>query len=316
MKKIVFLLILLVFISILTSCTIRFGFEPVKLNRSSPIYPNTVIESPYPSLLPNESPKPSMPLSAQIEEVLLWEQDGIEIYASSIIYGDYFGPQLKITIINNSAYYINVYDYDVSVNDYMTSYTYFNVKVLSGKKAVGYIDIYDSFLSTANIEYISKIELKFEVSKYNEEYIYESNPEMIFVTDAITIKTNYYGLFEQPKFNATNLIFDENNIRIFAEEFYFDSMYSYLNLYIENNSSDKIVVRQKNASINNYMITGYLESAVVPGKMAIEALSFSTSDLENTGIDKIEHIELVFRIYNYTDESTYESETILINFEN
>ena len=66
-------------------------------------------------------------------------------------------------------------------------------------------------------------------------------------------------------------------------------------------------------SINGFMVSPLFSSSVYSGKMSIDEITIFESDLEDNNIEKIEDVEMKFRIY---DESTYDTliETDAISF--
>lgn len=317
-KKALIIITILILASILSSCALQFLFEPVSGSYTTPLTPYTVIDTASPELLPDSSPIPSSPSVAQIEKILLWEQDGIEIYADSIVYGGYLGPELKISITNNSDKNIKVYVTDLNVNDYMLVVNNFRAEVLSNKKTVALLDLQEELLDEANIVSIAKIELKFEVDEVIERdgyIVIESNPTTLFTTETITIKTNYFDLVVQEKLDEGLVVYNQNDIRIVAKEFkLYTSYYSLLSFYIENNSASKIRITAKNVTIDDYMMNTYMSNYIIPGKMAIAHLRFTNSELEDAGITKVNKIEFILRIYSFDNDSSIETEIITLEF--
>lgn len=69
-------------------------------------------------------------------------------------------------------------------------------------------------------------------------------------------------------------------------------------LFIENNHGENIIVQSDNMSINGFMVTPYFYSTVNTGRKALSEITIMSNDLKKNNIDKIENIELNFKILN------------------
>lgn len=113
---------------------------------------------------------------------------------------------------------------------------------------------------------------------------------------------------------AEQVILDQDGIKITAKELIKDSfMGPEIELLIENNSDKKIIVQSRNVSINGYMVQPMMSTEVESGKSANDSLSFSSTELEENGIDTIGQIELNLVILDPdTYQSIFEPDAIII----
>ena len=63
--------------------------------------------------------------------------------------------------------------------------------------------------------------------------------------------------------------------------------------FIINDTEESLTIQARDEAINGFMISGTMSCDVLPGKMAIDSLSFFSRQLEENGIDGIPDIELI-----------------------
>lgn len=250
-------------------------------------------EEPEPE--PEPEPENKEPIvdnsSVTITEQVLVDQDGIKITAKEYIHDPAWNDSVKLLIENNTDVNIRVRCENLIVNNYMFG-DYFSELVTPGKKVNAELDISSSDLENACIEKIGQIEIYFVVTN-DETY------DTILTSDVCTIKTSEYdNMVIQPNDEGIEL-YNENGIRIVGKclnehGFFGESIL----LFVENNTVEKIRVSCENMSINGFMVDGYLYCNVFPGRMAVDFIIISSTDLEDNGIESIEEIDLSFRIIN------------------
>ena len=69
-------------------------------------------------------------------------------------------------------------------------------------------------------------------------------------------------------------------------------------MYIENYSSVPLTFSARDVSVNGFMTDAVLSSTVLPGKCAVDDMTFMDSSLEENEIEEIETVEMSFHIYN------------------
>ena len=103
------------------------------------------------------------------------------------------------------------------------------------------------------------------------------------------------------------VLYDADDIKITATGFENGWMGPEIKLLLENNSSKNILVTSDSASINGYMMPlASLYAEVAAGKKANESFSFSSTSLEQAGIETIADIQFKFAI---SDGDTWETLT-------
>ena len=73
--------------------------------------------------------------------------------------------------------------------------------------------------------------------------------------------------------------------------------------FIVNDTERTITIQARDESINGFMISGTKSTGIMPGKMAIDTLSFRNSRLEENGIGGIEDIEVIKFVLRVIDEN-------------
>lgn len=74
-----------------------------------------------------------------------------------------------------------------------------------------------------------------------------------------------------------------------------------LNLFITNKTDSKLMISADDVSVNGYMLEPYFSQVLGPGKSAFTGMSWSYSDLEESGIDEAEEVEFTLTASDYDD---------------
>lgn len=95
------------------------------------------------------------------------------------------------------------------------------------------------------------------------------------------------------------VLLDRDGVKITAKEYVKEPIWGEgIKVLIENSSDKNIGVGCNALIVNNYMITDLFSSTVAAGKKANEVIYFSSSALNEAGIDCIGQIEIYFRVYD------------------
>ena len=241
-----------------------------------------------------------------IEEQVLLDQEGIKITALEMTDDSIWGKGIKVLIDNNSDKSVGVGLDALIVNNYMIS-DLFVTDVAPGKSANETIYISSSALEQAGIENIGQVELYFRA--------YDSDSyEDIFESDLVTITTSRFEDMDVDITVEGTELLNQDGIKIVGRYVDEDSFWgSGILLYIENSTDKDIGISCDDMSINGFMVSPLFSSSVYSGKMSIDEITIFESDLEDNNIEKIEDVEMKFRIY---DVSTYDTilETDFISF--
>ena len=75
-----------------------------------------------------------------------------------------------------------------------------------------------------------------------------------------------------------------------------------INVYIENNTNNKIVVQVRDSSVNGFMIRPVFSSEIEAGKKLNDYLYFDKDELKANGITEIKNVEWKFLIFSWDNE--------------
>ncbi len=140
------------------------------------------------------------------------------------------------------------------------------------------------------------------------------NTTILPTTEEPTTEKPTEELTELPTESAEKELFNGNNIRITYIGFDSTSRISKkVKLRVENNSVKDYTVQVRDVSVNGFMMDPICSFDVLSGKIANDGITFWNSDCKENGIEKIEHIEFKFHIYN-TYRDYFDTDTISIDF--
>ncbi len=244
--------------------------------------------------------------SISIEEQVLVDQDGIRITATGYDKDSFWGEGINLLIENNTdADYMIGCD-ALIVNDFMIS-DLFGETVAAGKKATGTVYLSSSQLKAAGIDTVGKVEMYFHA-------VNDDTYDDLFRKVYAEIHTSEYANMDTTADDSGTELYNDNGIRIIGKTVDEDSFWGMaILLFCENNSGRDISIHVDDMSINGYMMTPYFSSTVYSGKKAFDDITIMSSDLESSGVNTIEEVELKFHI---SDEDTYDTivETDTVKF--
>lgn len=233
-----------------------------------------------------------------IEETVLVEENGIKITAKSLVEDEFFGPEIKLLIENNSGKNLTFQCRNASVNGYMVD-TMMSVDVADGKKANDSLTFSDSDFEQCGIETIANIEMAFHIFTTEDWDTYLD-------TDMIQLKTSATDEFVQTYDDSGEVAYEGNDIRVVIKGLSEDAsiMGPGIVVYIENMGDKDITVQAREVSINGFMVDSIFSCDVVAGKRAVDTITFMESDLEENEITEITDVELFFHIFGMEDWDT------------
>lgn len=243
-----------------------------------------------------------------IQETVLLNEAGLTITAKSFDVDEWFGPELKLLIENNSGKNLTVQSRNASVNGYMVE-TMMSVDVADGKKANDALAFMQSDLESCGIDTIADMEFSFHVFT-TEDW------ETYFDSEQIRIETSAVDSYAYGFDDAGDVLYDEGGVRIIVKGMIEDEIFGPgIRIYIENTSGENITIQARDVSVSGFMIDPIFSCDVMAEKRAVSDITFMTSDLEDNDINDIEEVELSFHIFNMEDwETIVDTDSFNITF--
>lgn len=242
----------------------------------------------------DSSSKPEQPVKTEvtIEETVLVDQDGVKITAKSLNTDGIFGAELKLLIENNSGKDLTIQCRNASVNGYMAG-TMMSVDIPNGKKANDAITFMNSGLDACGITDIADMEFSFHIFTSADWNTYLD-------TAQIPLKTSIAETYEYTFDDSGDVAYDANGIRVIIKGLTEGDSFlgPSLAVYIENNTDKAFTVQSRDVSVNGFMVDSMFSCDVMPGKKAMDAVTFLRSALEENEITAIEDVELFFHIFD------------------
>lgn len=244
-----------------------------------------------------------------LEESIIYDKNNITVTAKGLEEDSIFGPSIKILIENNSDKNITIQTRNESINGYMASFL-FSADIVAGKKSNDTITLFSSDLKRFGIETIADIEFQLHI-------FCSDDWETIDDSDIISLQTSASKSYTQQYDDTGFIAYEGNGIKIIIKGISENELFGpELITYIENNSDKPITVQVRDTSINGFMVMTSMSADIMPGKKALDEITFFSSDLQENDIDKITEVETSFQIINTENWDTIIStEAIVINFE-
>ena len=237
-----------------------------------------------------ETPSSVSLQTASIEETVILDQNGLKITATGLD-DSFMGDELKLLVENNSGQNLTVQSHASSVNGYMIT-NIMSIDVANGKKVNDALTLTASEMEDCGITSIT--DLAFTLHVFNTD-----TWEAVIDTPVIELKTNLSGTVTQTYDDSGNVVYDAGGIRIITKGKTDDSILGPgIQVYVENNTSESIMVQTRNVSINGFMVDSYYSPEILPGKRSLSSLTISDTSLTENGITDFTSAELSFVIIN------------------
>jgi len=233
---------------------------------------------------------------------IVHDQDGVKVTIESLtIYTGLssYGAEMIIHVDNNSeSSIITKFDW-VYANDIRLDSAYLSIRNGSGTNETGVAEFPRYELTERGIDVIGELVFVLEITN-ETDWTYQ-------YTQPITIQSSVTENIKRPQLATQRFLFEQDDISISlidTTDRYIGSTIT-INLLIENNMEREIVVLASDAKVNDNNIEALASiSSILPGKMAINQISFSNSDLEEIKINDITDIEkLAFDLAIYDSEA-------------
>ena len=292
-KKWVLPVVIVVVLLLLVSC-IAGGGEDVKQPSSTTSGSNS---SQAPSSKDSTTKTEKAPAAAavSISEQELYNKNGIVVTAKKMQDG-MFGPEISVTVENNSTQNIVVSTRSLSVNDFMLTTSGLYSDVAAGKKDNAQINLMSSELRESGISTIGEVAFYLNISS-SDTY------NTIDTTDLITIQTSAAGTFTQEVDDSGDEVFSANNLRVVCKGLKKDSIWDgTVVFYLENNSGKAVSIYAENVSVNGYMVDVGMYSDLRPNTRMVDGMYLLNTELDS--IDDIHDIEFNLRL---VDSDTFQN---------
>lgn len=243
-----------------------------------------------------------------VEEAELYNENGISVTVTGMK-DSLFGPEISVTVANDTEQNVTVSTQLLSVNGYMLSTSGLYCDVAAGKKAADSISLMSSELDEAGIETIAALE--FYLSIYDSD-----SYDTIAKSELITVNTSAAEGFTQEVDDSGDVIYDANGVRVICkglkDEVIWDGCVVFL---MENTSGKTLTVCGENVSVNGYMVDESLWSELRDNTRSVVGMYLLT--LEEIGlesIEEVEDIEFSLRVIDEDWNTVAESDAIVLNF--
>lgn len=277
--------------------------EPAKVNPDSSV---TDGETSVRQTEEQTEPQVEKPVLEQME---IYNDKGVVVTVNGLEDG-LFGPEISVTVENNSDKNVIVSTQELSVNGYMFSSSGMFADVAAGKKAKESLNLMNSEMDSAGVDTVA------EVSFWLKVYDSDSYQD-IAESDLITLRTSVADTYVQPVDDSGQLIYSDHDIRVICKGLKDDSIWDgTVVFYIENNSGESISIYTEDVSINGFMVSDSMWADLRPGTRSVEGmylLSLEEADVES--IADVETVEFSLKIINEKWREIDKTDPIELTFE-
>lgn len=239
--------------------------------------------------------------SVSFDPVTAVDNDACSIVITGLTYSDIFGYSLDVDLENKSSDKTYMFSVDYALVNGLECSGVLASEVAPGKKAKDDISFMDSVFEEYQIGAFTDIELAFRVYDSDDWSADPVAEETVHVYPYGEDKAVKYEREAQP---TDTVVVDNDAVSITILGTEKDEIWGYtVKLYLENKTDKEVMFTTEEDSINGYMVDPFFSVSLAPGACMYSGISWSDSTLEESGIDKVESIEMVMRAYDIEDWS-------------
>lgn len=251
-----------------------------------------------------------------VGDKIIYVDNEMTVNVHGINYAPIAGPELHLTISNSFGKDITVQSPYAIVNGYMLT-PELSIDVPAGKSKSGNMTLRYTGLAYSGITCVRTIDFALrvvETKSYNPIKTTElislktsaaASPDKAVKEKAVEGQTAYDNkdiriLFKDPSYNA------KGSDGTLAPVYNNDGNAQLL-VYIENNTDRTVAVRTDDVTVNGYDLTSVMNRTVLPGRRAVDTVTFYRMDLDEYDIDTIDSIKMSFQIKDAESWETIDS---------
>ena len=243
------------------------------------------------STVQTDSPKTP---TAQIQEVVVYDDGLFKLTAKEIDYSDSREVQVKFLAENNSDKTVAFVGNDFTING-ITLYCNFYIDIAAGKKANGSLDLDLEDLEYVGIEEIATITAQ-------DVFIYDKDASETVAHLSFSLDTSIADSHIQKIDDSGDLLYEQSGIRVLYRGIETNWMGEpVLSVFVENTSDVSCSIMVEDVSVNGFMVYANMSAPAYPGTVTYSDIDFSGSDLEENEISEIE--EVSFKLWAYDGDN-------------
>ena len=226
-----------------------------------------------------------------IEEQDVYEKDGVKITAKELRYDTVNGPQITLEILNDSDRELLIQNSATVVNGYMMK-PELNANAAPGKKTQAVMSLPYIGLAMADVHSLYELEISLSLLDSKTYAVVDTTEPISLMMTGTTEPT------DEPD-TSGQVVYDKKGIKVIVQGVKHDTLFdsdSVLTVYMENNTDKAICVQNKSLTVNGYEITAAMQTALMPGKKAVDMIELSDKELDEYGVTSLDNIVVTFDI--------------------
>ena len=234
-----------------------------------------------------------------IDESVIYDDQGVIVTAKSIAYDPINGPVLTLSVQNSGESAVTVQSDLSSVNGYMLDAP-FTVECPAGKSVDGRMELSYRSLALAGISVIGRVEFILRVMD-------SKSFDQLAQSEPITLTTSADQSVITAADDSGQTAYDSGGVKIVLKGIDERRMYTdgtALIVYTENSTDRNISVQTGEIKVNGYDFTSAMTAVILPGKKAVDIVTFFDMDMQEYDVSEIDSVELSFKII---DEATWKT---------
>ncbi len=231
-----------------------------------------------------------------MDEQPVYEKDGVTVTAKALRYDTVSGPQIMLSIRNDTENDYLIQNNYTTVNGFMIR-PELDVTVKKHKKIEAPMSLPYLSLAMANIHTLKDI-------GFSLRLLDSKSFAVAGVTPIVKLKLKNTAEKLPPYNENGQTAFDEKGVKIVLQGVKKDSLFEsscVLKVYMVNNTDQTVCIKNNRLAVNGYDITVSMNTPILPGMRAVDKIELYDRDLEEYGVTVIDNVKVSFEIYEYEE---------------
>ena len=244
--------------------------------------------------------------TASVEEQEIYHKNDVAIVAKKLVYDTVSGPQIVLSIKNDTDKTLLIQNAYTAVNGFMMK-PVVDITAKPGKTVEQPMSLPYLGLAMAGIHSLREIEFSLRILDGKTYSVIDTTPGVQFDLTG--------GAKEEPPFDESGqVVYNGKQAKIVLKGVKSDTLFDCTNVvevYMENKSDKMIGVCNKKLTVNGYEITTTMETSILPGKRAVDVIELYDNELEEYGVTTLDTVDVAFDINDYETWDTLASTDLI-----
>ncbi len=270
------------------------------VNENGKPYSELAKNSPNDSVDENEDKVDFSKLPIRFNSGVLVDNNQCKITITSIEHDYDWGYKLNLQLENKSPDKKYMFSLQSSAINGVEIRSNFVKAIAAGKKANDDIVFSNKHIMKAGIQAVTDIELTFKVYDYDD---WSSDDVVKDTFHVYPYGEEYATKYIRKDKLSDQVLVDETKVKMILLNYRKEERSYNVDLFLENKTDKNLMFAARDVSVNGFMLNPHFVENVGSNRCKYASMDWYNSKLKENGIDEVEDIEFIIKVYNGDDWS-------------